>query len=271
MASLMLEITRKCATSCDFCSAMASPFATREMTLETATGMIESAARIGVDTIQVTGGEPFMHPDLLEIAGAAINHGMKVEILTSGIMPYSKPLPVWKLGPLCNAGCTISVGLHPYNANWLAVIINTMVEAMACGGKVVGRFVPVRGMEDLFFNIVGVCNAIGVKEIHVSRFLPHGRATLDMVPDPRFYERASRYRTPVKITFGTTCLGEGTCKAGTGKHFVSCDCMYSPCVALRYVDEYTARIDSLEDPVVKELAGKAAACDGPPCEVVWKE
>lgn len=51
----------------------------------------KSSRRWGVEEIGFTGGEPFMNPDMIEMAEAALERGFKVLILTNAMAPMMRP------------------------------------------------------------------------------------------------------------------------------------------------------------------------------------
>jgi MoaA/NifB/PqqE/SkfB family radical SAM enzyme len=82
---LFLELTDACNLQCKHCYAGASPGLDTTMDSSLAIAIIEDAARMRFKRIQLTGGEPLMHPKLVELAETAFDRGIdEVEIFTNG-------------------------------------------------------------------------------------------------------------------------------------------------------------------------------------------
>src|SRR3712207_9200480 len=65
-------VTNRCNLNCSYCSAEAGPFASKkgEMSVEKLVSVFRELDLIGVPRVGVTGGEPFMREDILDILKA---------------------------------------------------------------------------------------------------------------------------------------------------------------------------------------------------------
>jgi MoaA/NifB/PqqE/SkfB family radical SAM enzyme len=69
-AAVIFSITTKCNLSCKYCYAQAlHPLSEREMDPDTVRRVVRQAEELGVSFFVVAGGEPFLRPELLDIAG----------------------------------------------------------------------------------------------------------------------------------------------------------------------------------------------------------
>ena len=87
--TVLIEITERCNLSCPTCFAGSSPQHSRMMSLETyrqrLDGLVAGGKR-GADMIQLSGGEPTIHPQLFEFIELAFARGFgKVTLNTNGI------------------------------------------------------------------------------------------------------------------------------------------------------------------------------------------
>ncbi len=74
-----------CNLACDYCCAQSSPGATaRRFPVETARVAFEEFRSIGGKEVFLTGGEPFMHPDLGDLVAAA--SGLECTVLTNAMI-----------------------------------------------------------------------------------------------------------------------------------------------------------------------------------------
>ncbi|NWG93043.1 MAG: radical SAM protein [Parvularculaceae bacterium] len=82
-----------CNIECRHCYIESSPTNDRlaYLTFAEFAPFLEEACAMGAAGIGFTGGEPFMNPDLLSMAGAALDAGLRVLILTNAMRPAMRP------------------------------------------------------------------------------------------------------------------------------------------------------------------------------------
>jgi MoaA/NifB/PqqE/SkfB family radical SAM enzyme len=78
-----LDLTSNCQLHCSYCSA--APLSRDEMPARTALRLVEEMGTLGVYAIVLSGGEPTLHPDILEIVHCASSHVPLVMLGTNGI------------------------------------------------------------------------------------------------------------------------------------------------------------------------------------------
>lgn len=82
------NLTRACNLACDHCYISAHPGADRSGELDTAAALalVDDLASAGVPLILLSGGEPLLRPDLLEIAARARDRGVATALSTNGTL-----------------------------------------------------------------------------------------------------------------------------------------------------------------------------------------
>jgi radical SAM protein with 4Fe4S-binding SPASM domain len=85
-----LEITRRCNLRCPHCFVEGGLRRNGELTTERIHRLLEEWAEMGVFTVVITGGEPTIHPNFLEIMTHAHALGFAVSIATNGTTLTSK-------------------------------------------------------------------------------------------------------------------------------------------------------------------------------------
>ncbi len=81
--TVCMWITDYCDLACKYCYAM--PFSGRRIGTRRALELIDEMADIGVFNITLAGGEPFLHPDILELILHGTRRGIRVGVLSNGV------------------------------------------------------------------------------------------------------------------------------------------------------------------------------------------
>jgi radical SAM protein with 4Fe4S-binding SPASM domain len=84
--SAQIEITNKCNLSCLHCFNNSGESCPKEFTTPEILSLIDVLSSMGVHKITLTGGEPFLHPDLFQIVEHARKAPMTVTIFTNGTL-----------------------------------------------------------------------------------------------------------------------------------------------------------------------------------------
>ena len=82
---LTLMIIRKCNLRCRFCDIPGVNKSEMILSRESSFKAISAAKKIGVKWLVLTGGEPFLHPNLFEIINFAYSKDIKVAVTTNGL------------------------------------------------------------------------------------------------------------------------------------------------------------------------------------------
>jgi 12,18-didecarboxysiroheme deacetylase len=81
------NVTRACNLNCVHCYARAVHLRDeRELTTEQGITLLDDLADFGVPVILLSGGEPLLRPDLIELARHAVDRGIRAVISTNGIL-----------------------------------------------------------------------------------------------------------------------------------------------------------------------------------------
>lgn len=92
---LQAEITGQCQQTCVHCFNESGPHGgIGTMTVADWLRVIGEAAAAGVETVQLIGGEPMLHPALPELIQTVVDRGMKVEVYSNLV---HVPAPLWDL------------------------------------------------------------------------------------------------------------------------------------------------------------------------------
>jgi MoaA/NifB/PqqE/SkfB family radical SAM enzyme len=81
---LFIELTARCNLSCLHCYASAGPERGAELPREQVEQLLEEAAALGFELVQLTGGEPLLHPSVADLCRRARALGLCCEIFSNG-------------------------------------------------------------------------------------------------------------------------------------------------------------------------------------------
>lgn len=120
---LAIHVTYQCPLTCDHCCFSSTMQLRGHLSAEEVVRLIDEAARLeDLEIVGFTGGDPFLHVDVLE-AGirAASRHGLKSRIVTSGYWASNDRTAREKLGSLVAAGLTqLHLSYDDSHAKYLA-------------------------------------------------------------------------------------------------------------------------------------------------------
>lgn len=82
---ISIEILQRCPNRCIYCSSHSNPQATHIIPLEIIKRVIDDAKSLGCNTVCLSGGEPFLHPQILDIISYIAKQQLTCYVYTSGI------------------------------------------------------------------------------------------------------------------------------------------------------------------------------------------
>lgn len=86
LGMLFIEMTDRCNERCIHCYAESAPECSNRLKLDEIKVVLKEARTLGNPTVQFTGGDPLIHPDIIEAVAAARNFDYKtLEIYTNGL------------------------------------------------------------------------------------------------------------------------------------------------------------------------------------------
>lgn len=94
LKDLCFEVIQTCPNKCKFCSSNASMEKKKIITLENFKKVIDHFMdQGGIEELSISGGEPFLHPDLFEMVQYSKEKGIRTVVFTSGIRE-EEPMPI---------------------------------------------------------------------------------------------------------------------------------------------------------------------------------
>jgi MoaA/NifB/PqqE/SkfB family radical SAM enzyme len=86
LKELSIEIIRKCPSYCVHCSSLSDANCAEMLEYDKFVAVATDAAKLGANTICFSGGEPFLHPRIIDMIEFANMLGLKTYVYTSGIV-----------------------------------------------------------------------------------------------------------------------------------------------------------------------------------------
>ena len=80
-----IEVTQRCPNKCIYCSSLSSLEKNQILDLDTIYSVVDDAAELGAKQINLSGGEPLLRPDIVEIADYIHSKGLNTRLYSSGI------------------------------------------------------------------------------------------------------------------------------------------------------------------------------------------
>lgn len=85
LSEISIEILQRCPNRCIYCSSHSNPQATHIIPFEIIKNVIDDAKSLGCKTVCLSGGEPFLHPQILDIISYISKQQLTCYVYTSGI------------------------------------------------------------------------------------------------------------------------------------------------------------------------------------------
>lgn len=252
---LSIEITRKCPNMCVHCSSMSSYSCTELITLGKFKEIIDSALTLGLETVCFSGGEPFLHPNIIEMIDYVYSSGLQSYVYTSGIFVDSnnkrESIAEDVLSQISSKVTKIIINVEASEENTYNKIMGsvgcfqlmkkTIELAVSLGIVVEGHFVPMKYNMDQIESTLRMCSDLGVSKVSFLRLVVHGRALYhkeSIVLNDEEYTKIENllkniYETnkyPIRI--GVPLKGESSdihCEAANGKINIRYDGKVFPC------------------------------------------
>ena len=194
LKEVCLEITDTCPMDCLHCSGICGLGSRNILPLHQIKRIIDEFSSIGGEILEISGGEPLMHPFLPQIVDYAERNNLETVLYTSGNMLDSKgriaSLNINIAEKLQQSGVKKVIfnlqGKFPSTHEYVTQVkgsfgnvINGIKTMKSLGFWVGTHFVPMKPNYREFRGFLQLCHDLGVDEIGVLRFVPQGRGQVN--------------------------------------------------------------------------------------------
>ncbi|WP_026381366.1 radical SAM/SPASM domain-containing protein [Afifella pfennigii] len=286
--------TDACTARCWHCSSNSAKRSPDELDTGEAKALIDELAEAGVVDLGISGGEPLLRRDIMEVMRHARDRGMSFGIASNGAK--LAPRRAEELAELGLGRLQVSLDgfaeEHDSLRRWpglFARVLKTIATARAAGLRVHVCCTITRLSADRLEDFTAFLAETGIRRLNLSRFVPTGRGTAALDPGDAAWrgiiircaalKRAYAGRMEITTHLAQEALVDpdvmampvfAGCQAGRGQGCVTANGTVLPCVllplALGNIRQKGFRRIWAESPVVRELkdrsrlAGACGAC-----------
>lgn len=256
---ITIEVTQRCPNRCIYCSSLSDITKSEQLDIDTIRAVVDDAVALGTKSVSLSGGEPFLRPDLPEIVGYIHSQGLKIRIYSSSIFydvdteTYG-PLPESILDIIKTKVERLIFNYEAIDASLYAKIMNAPASHLAMldrsielaiekGIVVEAHLVPMHCNFRQIPDVLEKLYAMGVVNVSLLRLVPQGRVLdnreLVLLNETEENELKSilavcRERYSGKIRLGLPFSSRSAaCGTGTVKLTVRYDGVVFPCEAFK--------------------------------------
>ncbi len=255
LKEISIEITRKCVANCIHCSSSSNDKCSEILEYDKVISVVKDAADMKARIICLSGGEPFLHPRILDIIMYINSLNLQSFVYTNGIIVNSK-----------NEKCSLNKDiLQAISGKVTKLIFNIEAATSSSYDNIMGtdgcfeimkqsvlnansfsiateaHFVPMKLNFNEITDVIALCKKLGILKISFLRLVLHGRALQNeqkiRLSDDEFLQLKNLLKTlqkeaGVNIRIGVPLSSDylcHNCEAATGKLNIKYDGIVYPC------------------------------------------
>lgn len=190
LSEISIEILQRCPNRCIYCSSHSNPQATHLIPFEIIKNVIDDSKSLGCKTVCLSGGEPFLHPQILDIISYIAKQQLTCYVYTSGIYKkdevYSS-LPNEYIEAIRGMADKVIFNVEADSSTLYDQIMGTDVggfdmmkksisDCVSSGLVVETHVVPMQVNFKHLKSIFEMCYQLGVSKVSILRLVLQGRA-----------------------------------------------------------------------------------------------
>ena len=194
LSEISIEILQRCPNRCIYCSSHSNPQATHIIPFEIIKNVIDDAKNLGCKTVCLSGGEPFLHPQILDIISYIAKQQLICYVYTSGIFMkdevYSS-LPNEYIEAIRGMVDKVIFNVEADSSALYDQIMGTDVDGfdmmkksindcVSSGLVVETHVVPMQVNFKHLKSIFEMCYQLGVSKVSILRLVLQGRALVNL-------------------------------------------------------------------------------------------
>ena len=252
---ISIEILRKCTNNCLHCSSCSGMSSSEIITYEQFEKVINSALDLGLKTVCFSGGEPFLHPDIIKMIKFVSEKGLESYVYTSGVVldEYNNRTSISEkvLEQISTSVTKLIFNIEAANPTTYNRIMGTTQSFEILKQSVINtvnqniiaeaHFVPMKVNVDEIEDVIKLCVELNISKLSFLRLVLHGRALKNAreleLNDAELRELRDKLNKVEKnrsldIRIGVPLAGENSlckCEAAKGKLNIKYDGAVYPC------------------------------------------
>lgn len=194
LSEISIEILQRCPNRCIYCSSHSNPQATHIIPFEIIKNVIDDAKSLGCKTVCLSGGEPFLHPQILNIISYIAKQQLICYVYTSGIYMKNEvysSLPNEYIEAIRGMVDKIIFNVEADSSALYDQIMGTDVggfdmmkksinDCVSSGLVVETHVVPMQVNFKHLKSIFEMCYQLGVSKVSILRLVLQGRALVNL-------------------------------------------------------------------------------------------
>lgn len=194
LSEISIEILQRCPNRCIYCSSHSNPQATHIIPFEIIKNIIDDAKSLGCKTVCLSGGEPFLHPQILDIISYIAKQQLICYVYTSGIYMKDKvysSLPNEYIEAIRGMVDKVIFNVEADSSTLYDQIMGTDVggfdmmkksinDCVSSGLVVETHVVPMQVNFKHLKSIFEMCYQLGVSKVSILRLVLQGRALVNL-------------------------------------------------------------------------------------------
>lgn len=186
LKEVTIEITGKCYNNCIYCSSCSDKYNFKLIHVSDVINIIEELKTLGVTKVNLSGGEPLLHPDIISILRSFKDTNIDVAIYSSGIYDNIQPIPYTLLRYVKLYTSKIIFNVQAVdndlyrtitNSNHnIDIVLKSIERAIQFKIPTEVNFVPMKINLNQIELLLSLCESIGVSKVNFLRLVNQGRA-----------------------------------------------------------------------------------------------
>lgn len=254
---ITIEVTQQCPNRCIYCSSLSDMEKSEALGIETICKVVDEARELGAKSVSLSGGEPFLRDDILEIIDYINAKGFKLRVYSSGIYCENREytsIPAMLLEVVKDKIETLIFNYEAIDAELYATIMGTkpanlalldetIKKAISLEIPVEAHLVPMHCNFRQIPDVISKLYAMSVNNVSLLRLVPQGRVfenkglvklSADEEKELQQILRSCKETYQDKIRLGLPFSAKrAACGTGTVKLTVRYDGYVFPCEAFK--------------------------------------
>lgn len=185
-----IEITKKCLNRCLHCSSRSTYSSREELPFELIVAALNDLKKAGFDRVCLSGGEPMLYADMLDVIEYAGSLNLSISVYTSGVVgtiddPASVPEDVFRMAKSAGLSSVMfnlqssiqeEYDLITNTKGHFCFAIESIKNAISSGLRCEIHYVPMAYNWEGIGSILAFAKKMGVDQVSFLELVPHGRA-----------------------------------------------------------------------------------------------